>query len=99
MMLLGEVDLTDGDEDPYRFEKPGFYFIASSMPDIPPWDQQPRLSYRWLLATMVGLFDVMVQERKPWGAYVVIRHPPQGRIGTALILPAPPDPEEGTATA
>jgi len=43
-----------------------------------------------LLEALMGLFDVMYTEEKPWGAYVIIEQEGMEELGRASILPRAP---------
>ncbi|KAL6719092.1 hypothetical protein ACLMJK_003327 [Lecanora helva] len=81
----GDAPLAAYNDDPYRWTTQGLYFVAHSTPVRS--EEGQELTYRALLETLVGLYDVMVIAQKPWGAYVMIEHKELGLLGHAVVLP------------
>lgn len=93
----GDGPLADHDDDPYRRQGAGFYFIAKSTPDR--MTEHQLLTYQSLLDTLIGLFDVMFSAHKPWASYTNIEHATLGLLGTAVVLPGLPTEGLGLSVA
>ncbi len=70
--------------DPYTRRGPGMRFSMKGLPG----DEAPMMTYRILLDTLVGLFDVMYNGERNQYVYCKIEDG-DVRVGTAIVEPLP----------
>lgn len=81
------------EDDPYRRDWPGFYFISKSSP-LPAAEGEHHLTYGIMDNTLRGLFDIMYigapnADPLPFGCYCNMEDGAEEMLGTAVIWATP----------